>query len=147
MSRARNDRVPESAPGCAFRASTPRPEGSVLVADDESGVRSLASIILGGLGFRTATAADGAEALELAQREAAALRLVLLDLNMPRMDGEQALPELRRLCPQAPVVLMSGHSETEVRERFAGRGVAAFLQKPFTRDELVRKVHEALGGG
>jgi CheY-like chemotaxis protein len=172
MSRARNDHVPESEACCALRESgeapgllllrtdaeetsapTPAPaptapaEATALVADDESGLRGLTAIILRGLGFRTVTAADGAEALELARREGDAVRLVLLDLNMPRVDGEQALPELQRLCPQAPVVLMSGHSEHEISERFAGRGVAAFLQKPFTRDELVRKVHEALGSG
>jgi signal transduction histidine kinase/CheY-like chemotaxis protein len=133
--------TPAPAPAGAPAADA----GTALVADDEAGVRSLAAILLRGLGFRTLQAADGAEALEQARREGPGLRLVLLDLSMPRLDGEQALPELRRLLPEATVILMSGYSEREVSERFVGRGVAAFLQKPFTRDDLVRKVREALG--
>jgi two-component system cell cycle sensor histidine kinase/response regulator CckA len=72
------------------------------------------------------------------------VRLVLLDLTMPRLDGEQTLLEMRRVAPGISVVLMSGYSERELSERFAGKGLAGCLEKPFSREDLRRLLRRVL---
>jgi CheY-like chemotaxis protein len=76
-------------------------------------------------------AEDGVQAVERFKEHEGRLGLVLLDLTMPRMDGEQAFHEMHRLNPEVPVVLMSGYSEKLSRDRFAGACPAGFLAKPF----------------
>jgi CheY-like chemotaxis protein len=117
----------------------------VLVVDDEDQVRQVADALVGSFGFRVIQAEHGREAIKKLGQHAGQVRLVLLDLTMPRLDGEQTLLELHRVSPEVPVVLMSGYSEHELSERFAGKGFAGFLQKPFTREDVRRRIREALG--
>ncbi|HWQ12270.1 MAG TPA: response regulator [Roseiflexaceae bacterium] len=119
--------------------------GPVLVIEDEPGLREIAARILERAGYRVLTAEDGAAGLEVFQQHGDAVACVLLDLTMPRMDGEQALRAIRRLRPDARVVLMSGYSEHELSERFAGAGLAGVLQKPFTPEALLARVEQAIG--
>ncbi|HNW78839.1 MAG TPA: response regulator, partial [Candidatus Competibacteraceae bacterium] len=70
--------------------------------------------------------------------------LVLLDLTMPVMDGEEAFNALRRINPQLRVVLSSGFTESEIAPRFAGLGLAGFLQKPYALYDLARCLHRVL---
>ena len=72
------------------------------------------------------------------------IRLVLLDLTMPNMDGEETFREIRRINQDARVLLMSGFNEQEAINRFAGKGLAGFIQKPFKADSLRAKIQEAL---
>jgi CheY-like chemotaxis protein len=123
-----------------------RGAGLALVVDDEPGVRQLAALVLELLGFQVVQAEDGVAALAQFEKHAAALRLVLLDLTMPRLDGARAFEELHRARPELPVILMSGYSEGELTQRFAGLGLAGFLQKPFNVDGLIAKVKAVLGG-
>ncbi len=127
------------APPAAWRG-----QGTVLVADDEEAVRAVTARMLESLGFRVVTAEDGAQAVERLRADPDAFRLVLLDLTMPRLCGEGALQALRGLRPDVRVVLMSGYTEQEVTTRFAGQGLAGFLQKPFPLEALAAKVREAL---
>ena len=71
---------------------------------------------------------------------------VLLDLTMPRLDGEKALREMRACRANVCVLLMSGFSEQEIAERFSGKGLAGFIQKPFRFDALRDKMRMVLGG-
>jgi two-component system, cell cycle sensor histidine kinase and response regulator CckA len=105
--------------------------GLALVVDDESHVRELVARILTTLGFTVVTAVDGLQAVEIFQKEADKLRIVLLDLTMPKMDGEAAFLEMNRINPQVPVVLMSGFSEKLTLARFVATKPAGFLAKPF----------------
>jgi CheY-like chemotaxis protein len=113
----------------------PRPgwkgEGLVLMVDDEPAVRAVGQRILERLGFTVLTAADGQEALELFDRHADEIRLVVLDMTMPNLGGEATFRELRRRSSQVRVVLTSGYNEQEATSRFAGKGLAGFVQKPF----------------
>ena len=113
-----------------------RGTGTVLVIDDEETVRRVAGKILMSMGFQVVTANDGIEGLSAYRTCSESICAVLLDLTMPRMDGEETFRELRALRPDACVVLMSGYSEQEAGARFVGKGLAGFLQKPFTPDEL-----------
>jgi PAS domain S-box-containing protein len=113
-----------------------RGHGTVLVIDDEETVRVVASKMLKTLGFAVLSASDGEQGLRVYRAHSDAICAVLLDLTMPRMDGEETFRELRRICADACVILMSGFNEQEAGARFVGKGLAGFLQKPFTPDEL-----------
>lgn len=116
--------------------------GSLLLADDEEELRLLGARMLKSLGFRVATARDGQEAVESYRRSKGGFRGVILDLTMPRMDGLEACSELCRIDPGVKVVLMSGFSSEDVVARYNGKGIAGFLQKPFTMEELKKLMSE-----
>ena len=118
------------------------PGGCVLIVDDEPAVRRFVSAALGRAGYTVETADDGAAALLKFSVQPDEYGVVILDLTMPVMDGEQAFRELRRLRPGVRVLLSSGYSEQEATSRFAGRGLAGFLQKPYRVSELLAKVQE-----
>jgi PAS domain S-box-containing protein len=131
----------------AGEAGAPEPwrgEGTVMVADDEETVRRVAAAMLESVGFRVELADDGAAAVERFRADPDTFRLVLLDLTMPGLGGEEALCALRRVRPDVRVILMSGYAEPEVATRFAGQGLAGFVQKPFQLPTLLAKVREAL---
>jgi two-component system, cell cycle sensor histidine kinase and response regulator CckA len=120
--------------------------GTVLVIDDEEPVRTAAARILESHGFQTVMAADGREAVRVFGRRPADFKAVLLDLTMPDMDGEETFYELRKLRGDIPVVLMSGFSENDSLDRFAGGTLAGFIAKPFDRDTLAAKLRAVVGG-
>ena len=95
-------------------------------------------------GFDTLIAKDGNAAVELFRANGAAVGLVLLDLSMPGLSGEQTFEELRRMDPTVRVLLSSGYSEAEATRRFVGRGLAGFIQKPYRPEQLVDAVRRAL---
>lgn len=113
-----------------------RGTGLVLLVDDEDVVRRVTTRMLSRLGFDVIVASDGQEAVELFVKRPHEFVCVLLDLTMPRMDGETAYGALRQIRGDVPVILTSGYNEQEVQERFAGRGMAGFVQKPFKMEEL-----------
>jgi two-component system cell cycle sensor histidine kinase/response regulator CckA len=123
-----------------------RGHGCVLVADDEESVRSTTALMLRKLGFEVALAADGREAVEIFRAEPDRFTLVLMDLTMPHLDGEQAFAELRQIREDVRVVLMSGFNEQEVISRFSGKGMGGFLQKPFAYEGLSNVAHRVLVG-
>jgi signal transduction histidine kinase/CheY-like chemotaxis protein len=110
--------------------------GLVLVVDDEDDVAATAARMLSTLGFEVLLAADGIAGLELFREHAPRLQVVLLDLTMPRMSGEETLHAMRQVSGDVPIVLMSGYSEEDIASRFARNQPAGFLQKPFTHQEL-----------
>ena len=119
--------------------------GTVLLVDDEESVRSLGARMLERIGFQTLIATDGQEALELYETRGKDIVLVLLDLTMPYMDGEEAFRQLRRTNPRVRVVMTSGYTEAEIAPRFAGKRLCCFLQKPYTLDTLTVCLRDALG--
>jgi len=112
----------------------------VLVVDDEEMLREATSESLRTLGVEVHLAADGAEAVACVEQLGEAIDLVFMDLTMPRMDGRQAFQEIRKIRPELPVILTSGYNEQESIQDFIGRGLAGFLQKPYT----LRALGEAL---
>jgi len=118
--------------------------GTVLVADDEATVRSLATAMLKRMGFEVVLAEDGKQALEIFAQDPTRFRLVILDMTMPHMSGVQTFRELRRISPSTRVILSSGYSEKSVISQFAGKGLAGFLAKPYRYEELSKAVHAAL---
>jgi len=115
-----------------------------LVVDDEETVRATAARMLESAGYTTRLAANGKEGLERFNEEPGTFRLVLLDLTMPHMDGVDTFRELRRVRPEIRVILMSGYNKQEAVDRFTGKGLAGFVQKPFQIQALLGKVKEVL---
>ena len=118
--------------------------GTILVVDDESGMRNLARAILENAGFTVLTACDGGDAIQVFRRHAGEVVAILLDLTMPVMNGEEAAAELGRIRAGVPIVLSSGYSEREAAGSFAGKGLAGFLKKPYEPADLIAALQRAL---
>ncbi len=118
--------------------------GLVLVVDDDPSVCDVARAMLEAAGFQVVVAADGREAVDLFRARAPEISLVLLDMTMPRMGGEEAFREIRRIRGDARVILSSGYNEQDATNHFAGKGLAGFIQKPYRVAALAAKVREAL---
>ena len=127
--------APAAAPAAA---PTPdwRGAGTILVVDDEHGVRVTAQATLERLGFETLGAADGRDAIDLYRANPDRIWCVLLDATMPGLDGDATLRELVRIRENVRVVLTSGYSKDDILARFHGRGLAGFLQKPYRLQDL-----------
>lgn len=121
--------------------------GHILVVDDEESVRSVASALLRRRGFTVSEARDGLDAVSVFSSAPSQYALVLLDLTMPNMNGEETLRALRHIRPDISVLLMSGYNEQDVARMFAGRELSGFLQKPFSAGELYEAVGDAVGRG
>ncbi len=113
--------------------------GKVLLVDDEESVRDIGKALLKELGFTPITAGNGQEGIEVFNQNPDIV-FVILDLTMPLMDGEQCFHKLKQLKPDLKVFMSSGYSEQEVAEKFAGKELAGFIQKPYNlaalREEL-----------
>jgi PAS domain S-box-containing protein len=125
-------------------ASAPPISGSVLVIDDSDIVRNVARAVLERVGYRVTLAENGKQGVELFSQTPDGFSIVLLDLSMPQMGGEEALGHLLRLRPDVKVLIVSGHGESEVRRKFGDSHTAGFLQKPFSAGRLVQKIREVL---
>ena len=118
--------------------------GTILFADDEEPVLAVGKRMLERIGFSVLTSPDGREAVKVFREHADEIVGVLLDLTMPHMDAEEAFREMRRLRPGIPVILCSGYNEQEATQRFAGKGLAGFVQKPFGKATLREKLMAVL---
>ena len=116
---------------------------TILIVDDEETVQSLAVAALTKYGYRTLQARNGKEAIEIFEKEPEAIALVLLDMTMPVMSGEETLKRLKQIQPSIPVIASSGYNEIEALRRF-GQGVRGFLQKPYRAAQLAEKIRGAL---
>jgi signal transduction histidine kinase/CheY-like chemotaxis protein len=113
----------------------PGKRGLAIVADDEPTVRQVGELMLKQFGFEVLTAGNGQEAVALFDAHAERVKLVLLDLMMPVMDGPEALAVIRKRS-EVPVILCSGYTSEAVPEELAGDTITGFLQKPFARADL-----------
>ena len=117
--------------------------GIVLVVDDEEAIRSIAKSALESHGYRILTASNGRDALEVFRDKPKSINAIVLDLTMPVMGGREALPAIRAIRSDVPVVLISGYSEDQMKPLLASDKLTGFLQKPFTSRQIREKVDEA----
>jgi two-component system, cell cycle sensor histidine kinase and response regulator CckA len=116
----------------------------VLVVDDEECIRSVTRSILEKFGFKVLSACDGEESIKMLREHQESIAAVILDMTMPRMDGETAFRELRMIRPDLRIILSSGFTEQEIAARFADKPLAGFIQKPYTASDLIAKLRAAL---
>lgn len=115
----------------------------VLVVDDDQGLQFLTSRILAKDGCEVVGADDGLDALDLLSRDSH-FDLVISDLRMPKMDGIRFLEQMAVRHPGMAVIISSVHSERGQSDEAMRKGAVCYLQKPFTRQQLVDSVHSAL---
>ena len=131
---------PEASPPPVPEAGLPRGTETVLIVDDEPLVRRHVRMVLEQCGYTVLEAEDGRSALELFRRERDRIALILLDLSMPGMSGQEVLPQVRALEPAVPVVVFTGYVASE--EDFVG--VQAVVRKPVRLAALALRVRELL---
>ena len=128
--------------------SPPMPEGrgagTILLVEDEDAVRRLAKRILEGSGYRVIEARDGAAGLMAAGAHSGTIDMVLTDVVMPGMSGQELSSRMVALRPGVKVLYVSGYAEDAVKEHGKLLPNTAFLQKPLSPAALINKVREVL---
>lgn len=119
--------------------------GTILVVDDDATIRALTKRILEMGGFDVLTASDGREGVDMFREHREEIKAVLLDMTMPRLNGEETFWEMRQIQSNVKVVLTSGYNEQDATNRFAGKGLAAFIQKPYQAKDLMDIFRRILG--
>ncbi len=127
-------------------AELPRGSETILLVEDEEGIRRSASRILSRFGYQVLLAADGEEALALYRRRRAEIHLVISDVVMPRLGGTGLYQELQRDAHPPKFIFTSGYTAREVGDRAALERAGPLLQKPWNVDDLLRRVRQALDG-
>ena len=124
--------------------SANEPRQTVLVVDDEEGLRTLVCRTLRAEGYQTLEAAHGAEALEVIEKAAEPVDLVVTDVVMPGMDGRELGRRLAQRWPTLPILYISAYDVNDIFRRGSPRSSAPFLQKPFPAEGLITSVQQLL---
>jgi CheY-like chemotaxis protein len=122
----------------------PRPKQNILVVDDEPMALVLIKRLLSEAGYHVITAQSGFECLDIFRKQPHSFQLVLLDLTMPFMDGEETFQRLREIRADIPVILCTGFIRREHLDRMMHAGISGFLRKPLAPDEIVEHVRQVL---
>jgi len=117
---------------------------TVLLVEDDANLRLLIARVLGACGYTVLAASGGVEALAIADNPAILIDAVITDVVMPGMNGRELVEKLVDSRPGMGSLLMSGYTDDDVLRRGVLHGETAFLQKPFTPDQLARKVRAVL---
>ncbi|WP_158247131.1 ABC transporter substrate binding protein [Geothermobacter hydrogeniphilus] len=137
-------RHPETSRAATLPTDLAERCGAILIVDDDETVRSVGRMMLEEYGFKVHLAEDGREGVDLLRRNPDRIGLVLLDLTMPHIDGEEAFRQMRTIKPDIRVILSSGYNEQDATDLMAGKGLAGFLHKPYRSEDLLTKVIETL---
>ena len=123
-----------------------RGSGTILVVDDEEVVRNTAKTALERYGYSVLLAEDGQTGVDMF-REHGEIVLVLLDMTMPLMNGQEAFRQMQRIRAASKVIISSGYNEVEAIRRFTTKGIGGFIQKPYTASKLASTVKRVLDNG
>ena len=123
-----------------------RGSGTILLVDDEPGIREVGRSVLGNAGFRVITAVDGKEALRIFRKKEREIACVVLDLTMPNMDGRETFDAMRCIRGDVPVIFSSGYSDRDLIEKAKSGDIAGFLQKPYSFSDFVALICDVLHG-
>jgi CheY-like chemotaxis protein len=128
-------------------ASSVTDSATILLVDDDDNVRDLIRTILRGVGYNVIEAENGLAALQIPQQHTGRIDLLLADVSMPGINGPELARRFSTLRLGTKVLYVSGCPANALRPIGIMEGEARLLPKPFTSDELMRHVHETLGGG
>jgi CheY-like chemotaxis protein len=120
------------------------PKRSILVVDDEPMALELLHSVLTDAGYEVAVAQSGFECLDLIRRGGTSYNLILTDLSMPLMDGEETFQRLQEIAPSSKVVLMAGFVDNGRLEKMMNNGLSGFIGKPFAPVEILAVVTSVL---
>ncbi len=119
-------------------------KASVLIIDDDPGVRRMSGMVLKGLGYSVRACKNGEEGIRTFQSNRSSINIVLLDMIMPGKSGPQTFNELQQIDPNVRVVLFSGYSMDSDTQQLLNAGARAFVQKPFEIKQLIAAIERAL---
>ena len=112
----------------------------ILIIEDDEEMRSLLEDVLGEEGFKTESVSNGSDGLRKVTKES--FDLILTDIRMPGLTGLDILPVIKRLQPEAPVIVITAFGNEEIHRRSVEKGAAGYLEKPIHMDKLKTLVHE-----
>jgi CheY-like chemotaxis protein len=117
---------------------------TILIVEDEEALLTMLKVILEVKGYHVLTAVDGLEALALYRKHKDEIALVMTDVGLPKISGDQLFFELKKMNPSVRVVLMSGYIDVGIKSEIFQAGVHDFVQKPYDPDEVLKKVRESI---
>ncbi len=118
--------------------------GTILIIDDEDAILEIASIMIEDMGFKAVTAVDGIEGVKAYRQYQDEITAVLLDMTMPKMDGQECFQELHKINNEIIVILSSGYNEQDAISHFTNKGLAGFIQKPYRSEALEQVIRAAI---
>ena len=124
--------------------SLPRGSESILFVDDEQALAELGKKMLESLGYGVFSLTDSSEALKLFQKEPDRFDLVITDMTMPRMTGDELAKEILSIRPDIPVIMCTGYSERMTEAKAKAMGIRAFVMKPIHKEDIAATVRQAL---
>jgi len=136
--------VPTAPDDCLDESRSFQGQGLVLLVDDEEAVRDTGTKLLNHMGYDVLTAVNGIAAVQRVQEHAGQLDCVMLDLTMPKKDGLGTFHEIRRICPQLPIILCSGYHLEGIKSQLGAKSLTHFLQKPYRYQALVQIMKDVL---
>lgn len=113
---------------------------TVLIVDDEKDVREVAKTMLETMDFKVYTASSGRAGVEFFRDNAGKIDIILMDMTMPNMNGEEVVRKMRKINADVPIILSSGYSEHDVKQAFKEKDLAEFIQKPYQMKTLIKKI-------
>ncbi len=116
----------------------------ILIVEDEEALREVLKDVLAPLGYELIEARDGEEAVQIFRESASSIDLVILDIGMPKLQGDEVFQKIREINPKAYVMVASGYLENDVKSRLLSLGVKEFLQKPYSLKEVALTVRKIL---
>jgi CheY-like chemotaxis protein len=134
----------EKSPVLTAETATAHGHETILVVDDEPGLRQLAKSGLRQRGFDVLTVESGEQAIEILRKGEPRVDLVLLDLTMPGLSGEKTLRAIRAFLPELPVIIASGYATVESQSSWMAAGAMGFLAKPYRIQDVALKLREVL---
>ena len=132
--------------------TSPYDKLSILLVDDEQFIRELVARLLREMGVKTVImASDGEVAIKKLSAAAGRIDLMILDLEMPRMNGFQVVQKVRRgdndIKKDMPVIILTGHGQEDAVKKAVSLGVHGFMVKPMSRDVLEKRISQAMSSG
>jgi len=134
-----------SGPGAALLERKPREPQTILLVEDEEMLRDLGIQILEGEGYRVIPAKDGLEAVELFAMHRDDIGLVVCDLGLPRLGGQDAFMRMKEIKPSVRAIVASGYLEPTMRSEILKAGVIDTIQKPYDFREMLEKIRAVIG--
>jgi signal transduction histidine kinase/CheY-like chemotaxis protein len=121
-------------------------QGKLLLADDEETILNITEMMLEPYNIELLCAQDGQSAVDLFQQNHENIGLVILDMIMPRLNGEEACKRIKAINPAVPIIIASGYSQNETIQKFGNVTFDGFLQKPFKIKDLIEQINAASRG-
>jgi DNA-binding NtrC family response regulator len=117
---------------------------TILLIEDEEALKEMVHLMLESKGYKVFTAQDGKEAIRVYKEHKEEINIVLTDMGLPAMIGTEVFKKLKELNPNVRVILASGFFEPDIKPELYKSGVKGFIQKPYSPDEVLRKLREVL---